>query len=152
MLSIFKDHIVVVVQWLSRVQLFATPRTAAHQASLSITISQSLVKLMSIESVMPSNHLILCHPLLFTSALILCISWKKLQSLEVLICNLLIHFPKMLYLIFSLIQILLRKKMSSAVYGGWTASYTLPPPSFCLKLYCQRMKPPIFINTIVPNF
>ena len=110
MLSIFKDHIVVVVQWLSRVQLFATPRTAARQASLSITISQSLVKLMSIESVMPSNHLILCHPLLFTSALILCISWKKLQSLEVLICNLLIHFPKMLYLIFSLIQILLRKK------------------------------------------
>ena len=52
------------VQWLSRVQLFATPWTAARQASLSITNSQSLLKLMSIESVMPSNHLILCHPLL----------------------------------------------------------------------------------------
>ena len=52
------------VQSLSRVWLFATPWTAAHQASLSITISQSLLKLMSIESVMPSNHLILCHPLL----------------------------------------------------------------------------------------
>ena len=52
------------VQSLSRVQLFATPWTAAHQASLSITNSRSLLKLMSIESVMPSNHLILCHPLL----------------------------------------------------------------------------------------
>ena len=52
------------VQSLSRVQLFATPWTATHQASLSITNSQSLLKLMSIESVMPSNHLILCHALL----------------------------------------------------------------------------------------
>ena len=52
------------IQSLSRVQLFATPWTAARQASLSITNSQSLPKLMSIESVMPSNHLILCHPLL----------------------------------------------------------------------------------------
>ena len=52
------------VQSLSRVWLFATPCTAAHQASLSITNSGSLLKLMSIESVMPSNHLILCHPLL----------------------------------------------------------------------------------------
>ena len=52
------------VQLLSCVRLFATPWTAAHQASLSITNSQSLLKLMSIESVMPSNHLILCCPLL----------------------------------------------------------------------------------------
>ena len=52
------------VQSLSHVQLFATPWTAARQASLSITNSWSLVKFMSIESVMPSNHLILCHPLL----------------------------------------------------------------------------------------
>ena len=51
------------VQSLSYVWLFATPWTAAHQASLSITNSQSLLKLMSIESVTPSNHLILCHPL-----------------------------------------------------------------------------------------
>ena len=47
----------------SRVQFFETPWTAACQASLSITNSQSLLKLMSVESVMPSNHLILCHPL-----------------------------------------------------------------------------------------
>ena len=64
------------------------PRTAARQASLSITSSKSLFKLMSIESVMPSNHLILCHPLLllpsifpsirvFSSELILCIGWPK---------------------------------------------------------------------------
>ena len=52
------------VQSLSRVRLFVTPWTVACQASLSITNSQSLLKLMSIESVMPSNHLILCRPLL----------------------------------------------------------------------------------------
>ena len=52
------------VQSLSHVQLFVTPWTAACQASLSITNSWNLLKLMSIESVMPSNHLILCHPLL----------------------------------------------------------------------------------------
>ena len=54
----------VVVQSLSPVRLFVTAWTAAHQASPSFTISWSLLKLMSIESVMPSNHLILCHPLL----------------------------------------------------------------------------------------
>ena len=53
-----------VVQSLSHVQLFETPWTAAHQASLSFTITQSLLKLMSIESVMPSSHLILHCPLL----------------------------------------------------------------------------------------
>ena len=55
------------VQSLSRVRLFETPWTTACQASLSITSSQSLPKLMSTESVMPSNHLILCHPLLLSS-------------------------------------------------------------------------------------
>ena len=55
---------VIVVQSLSHVQLFSTPWTAAHQVSLPITISRSLLKLMSIESVMPSNHLIVCCPLL----------------------------------------------------------------------------------------
>ena len=76
------------VQSLSHVRLFATPWTAAHQASLSITNSQSLCKLMSIESVMPSNHLILCRPLLlspsifpsikvFSNESVLCIRWPK---------------------------------------------------------------------------
>ena len=65
-LYIFPDHqeSISSVQSLSSVQLFATPWTIAHQASLSITNSQSVLKLMSTESVMPSNHLILCDPLL----------------------------------------------------------------------------------------
>ena len=81
-------HILVSsVQLLSRVQLFATPWTAACQASLSIINSQSLVRFMSIESVMPSNHLILCPLLLlpsifpsirvFFSESVLCIRWPK---------------------------------------------------------------------------
>ena len=61
------------VQLLSRVWLFVTPWTAAHQASLSTTNSQSLLKLMSIESVMPSNHLILCHPILLSPSIFLSI-------------------------------------------------------------------------------
>ena len=76
------------VQSLNHVQLFVTPWTAACQASLSITKSQSLLKLISIDSVMPSNHLILCHPLLllpsifpsirvFSSDSVLCIRWPK---------------------------------------------------------------------------
>ena len=79
--------IVVVFQSLSHVQLFVIPRTAAHQASLSFTISPNLLKLMSIVSVMPSNHLILCCPLLlppvfpsirvFSGELALCIRCPK---------------------------------------------------------------------------
>ena len=57
------------LQWLSRVWLFATPWTAARQASLSITDSQSLLKFLSIESVMSFNHLILCHLLLLLPSL-----------------------------------------------------------------------------------
>ena len=58
------------VQSLNCVRLFATPWTGAHQSSLSITKSQSLLKLMSIELVMPSNHLILCRPLLLPPSII----------------------------------------------------------------------------------
>ena len=79
------------VHLLSRVQLFATPWTAAHQASLSITNSWSLPKIMPIESVMPSNHLILCHPLrllpsilpsirFFSNESVLHIRWPKYWS------------------------------------------------------------------------
>ena len=78
----------IVVQLLSCVQLFETPWTAVCQASLSFTISQSMLKLKSIESMMSSNHLILCHPLLlltsifpsimvFSSELALPIRWPK---------------------------------------------------------------------------
>ena len=79
------------VQSLSCVQLFATPWTAARQASLSFTNSWSLLKLMSIELVMPSNHRILCHPLLllpsvfpyigvFSNESALCMRWPKYWS------------------------------------------------------------------------
>ena len=79
------------VQSLSRVRLFVTPWTEAHQAFLSITNSRSLLKLMSIESVMPSNHLILCCPLLllppippsirlFSSESVIRIRWPKYWS------------------------------------------------------------------------
>ena len=67
MISHILMRTVVVVPLLSHVQLFATPGTAACQASLFSTISQSLHKLISIELVMPSKHLILCHPLLLPS-------------------------------------------------------------------------------------
>ena len=65
-LNLFSSGIILFssVQFLSRVRLFVTPWTAARQASLSIINSRNLLKLMSIKSVMPSNHLILCRPLL----------------------------------------------------------------------------------------
>ena len=87
------------VQSLTCVRLFVTPRTAARQASLSITNSQSLLKLMSIESVMPSNHLILRRPLLllpsifpsirvFSNESVLRIRWPKYWSfIYILPCN-----------------------------------------------------------------
>ena len=62
-MSKYSEEYLVVVQSFSLDWLFVTPWTAAHQASLPITSSQSLLKLKSIKSVMPSNHLILCHPL-----------------------------------------------------------------------------------------
>ena len=79
------------VQSLSRVRLFVTPWTAAHQASLSITNSQSLLKFMSIESMMLYNHLILCCPLflppsmfpsirVFSNESVLCITWLEYWS------------------------------------------------------------------------
>ena len=81
----------VVIQLLSRVWLFVTSRTAARQAPLSSTISLSWLKFMPIELVMPSNHLILCHPLLllpsifpsirvFSNESALCIRWPKYWS------------------------------------------------------------------------
>ena len=64
-IKFYKRDCVVIVQSISHVWLFVTPWTAAHQPSLLITNSRGLLKLMSIELVMPSNHLILCRPLLF---------------------------------------------------------------------------------------
>ena len=86
-----------VVQLLSRVQLFVTPWTAAHQAFLSFTISHNFLKLMSVESVMPSNHLILCSLLLlpsifssiriFSDESVLCIRWPKYWNFSIIPSN-----------------------------------------------------------------
>ena len=95
------------VQSLSHVWLFVTPWTAAHQASLSITNSRSLLKFISIESVKPSNHLILCHPLLllpsispsirvFSNESVLSIRWPNIgvsASTSVLPMNIQDWFP-----------------------------------------------------------
>ena len=91
MYSFSESIFVVVIQSLRRVWLFKTPWTAAGQASLSFTISQSLLKLMSIKSVMSPSHLILCCPLLllplifpsirfFSNESALCITWPKYWS------------------------------------------------------------------------
>ena len=95
------------VQSLSRVRLFATPRTVACQASLSFTISWSLLKPMSIESVMPSNHLILCHPLLLLPSVFLSILVFSKES------ALLIRWPKYLGFSFSICP--------SSEYSGLTS-------------------------------
>ena len=85
--------VVVAVQLLSRVRLFETPWTTAHQTSLFFTISRSLLKLLSVEPVMSSNHLILCRPLLlpslfpsirvFSNELALGIRWPKYWSFSI---------------------------------------------------------------------
>ena len=88
----------VVVQSLNNIQLFMIPWAEAHQASLSFTVSWSLLKFMSIESVMPSNHLVLCHPHLllpsifpsievFSIELALCIRWSKYWSFHLSISS-----------------------------------------------------------------
>ena len=92
-ISICMWYPIVVVQSLSHVQLFVTPRTTARQASPSITNSWNSPKLMFIELVMPSNHLILCYPLLllpsifpsitiFSNESALCIRWPKCWSFD----------------------------------------------------------------------
>ena len=90
-MSLLVIYFMCSVQSLSHVQLFLTTWIAARQSSLSITNSRNLLKLMSLESVMPSNHLILCHPLLllpsifpsirvFSNESVLCIRWPEYWS------------------------------------------------------------------------
>ena len=95
----------------SCVQLFVTPWTAAHQASLSITNSQSLLKLMSIESVMPSNHLILCQPLLLLPSIFASIRVFSKESV--------LHIRKPKYWSFSF------SVSSSNEYSGLTSLISL---------------------------
>ena len=90
-ISLCIEYFIVVVQSLNQVPLFTTPWTAAYQASLCFPISQSLLKIKSIESTMQCNHLTLCHPLflllsifpsirVFSNELALCIRWPKYWS------------------------------------------------------------------------
>ena len=102
-----RQIVYVCVQSLSHVRLFATPWTAARQASLSFTVSWSLLRFMSIDSVVPSNHLILCCPLFllpsifpcirfFSNKSALCIKWQSIRapaSASGLPMNILVWFP-----------------------------------------------------------
>ena len=131
-----------VVQLLSHVWLFATPWTAARQASLSITISWSLLKLMSIEAVMPSNHLILCQPLLllpsiFSSIRIFYMSWLFIPgshsigaSASVFPMNIQGWFPLALMGLISLLC-----KRLSRVFS----SITVWKHHFCIRVTCNLL-------------
>ena len=121
---------VVIVQSPSHVQLFATPLTAARQASLSITNSWSLPKLMSIESVMPSSHLILCRPLLLPPSIFPSIKVFSNESV------LPIRWPK--YCSFSL-SISPSNEYSGLISLGWTGWISLQSKGFSR----------VFSNTIV---
>ena len=119
------------VHLLSHVRLFETPWTAAGQASLSITNSRNLFKLMSIELVMPSNHLNLCHPLLllpsifssiriFSNESTLCIRWPKYWSFSFTM-----SLPKEYSDLFSLefAGLVLQSKGHSRVFSNTTVQY-----------------------------
>ena len=109
------------VQSLSHVRIFASPWTAARQSSLSITNSRSLSILMSIESVMPSNHLIFCHPLLLPPSIFLYI---RAFSNESALC---IRWPKYWSFSFSISPSLSTQDWSSLGCTGWIS---LPSKGF----------------------
>ena len=126
------EFFAAVVQPLSCVRLFTTPWTAEHQASLSLSLSQSLPKFMSIESVMPSNHLILCHPLLlllsifpsirvFSNKLALHIRWPKYWSFSFSISpSKLTHWKRP----WCLERLSAGREGDDRGWDGWTASPT----------------------------
>ena len=132
------------VQSLSHVQLFSTPWSAACQASLSITNSWSSLKLMSIKLVMPSNHLILCHPLLLLPSIFLH------HDSELVICNfelsdyIGLHFPRLLrdFVLLSLIwRVLLsllwdREGSNCSFSEAWFCHLVANPLSCCSV--CER--------------
>ena len=135
--------VVVIVQLLSCVQIFATPWTAAYSlCMLSFTISQSLLKLMSIESVKPSNHLILCHPLLFLPSVF--------PSIRVFSSELTLHirYPKYWSFSFSLSFSFLPMNIQSWFPLGLTVW------SPCHARDCQESSPEQFksINSSVFSF
>ena len=106
----------VKLKLLSRVQPSATPWTAACQASPSITLSESLLKLMSIESVMPSNHLILCHPLLLPPSIFGILQARTLEWVAIFFSNARKWKVKL--------KLLSRVRHLAT---SWTAAYQAPP-------------------------
>ena len=158
-----KGH-TIVVQLLSHVQLFVTPWTGAHQNSLSFTISWSLLILMSTESVMPSNHFILCHPLLLLPSifpnislfccfpLFLCIDhWGRISYLSLLFFVTLHSngyiFPFLLCLSLLFFSQLFARPPETTILAfcicfSWGWSWSLPPtqchepPSIVLQALC----------------
>ena len=115
------------VQSLSWIWLFVTPGTAAHQASLSITNCRSLLKLMSIESMMPSNHLILCRPLLLPPSIFPSI---RVFSKEWVLCN---RWPKYWSVSFSI--------SPSSAYSGLTSLLDWLVWSLCSPRDSQETSP-----------
>ena len=135
------------VQLLSHVQLFATSWTAACQASLSITNSWSLLKFMSIESVMPSNHLILCHPLLllpsiftsirlFSNESVLRIRWPRYRSFSFSISPSNEYSGLISFSIEGLIS--LQSKRLSRVFFNTTKASILQPSAFFMVKDIQK--------------
>ena len=126
------------VQSLSHVQLFTTPpRTAAHQASLSITNSQNWQKLMSIQSVMPSNHLILCRPLLLPPSIFPSIRVFSNESV------LPIRWPKYWSFSFSISPF---SEYSGLMSLGWTSWISLQPKGLSRVFSNTTVQKPQFIG------
>ena len=119
----------VSVQLLNCVQLFANPWTAACQTSLSITKSWSLLKLMCINSMMPSNHLILCHPLLFLPSIIP--SNRDFSKVSVLH----IRWPKYWSFSFSISP---SNEYSGLISLGWTGLISLLSKGFS-RVFCNTV-------------
>ena len=133
---LFLQLLISSVQSLSHVQLFVTPWTAACQATLSITNSQSLPKLMSINSVMPSNHLILCSPLLllpsifpsirvFSNESALCIRWPKYWSFSFNISPSSEHAGMISFRMDWLDLLAVQGTLNSSQHHSWKASILL---------------------------
>ena len=145
---------IISVQLLSHVQLFATPWTAACQASLSITDSQSLLRVKSIESVMPSNHLILCRPLLFLPSIlpnigvfsnesVLCMRWPKYWSFSFSIIPSKEH-PELIFRMDWLDLLAVQGTLKSLLQHHSSKASILWCPAFFVTLYVQLSHPYIF--------
>ena len=132
------------VQSLSHVQLFVTPWIAAHQASLSITNSQSLPKLMSIESVMPSSHLILCRPFLlppippsirvFSNESILHMRWPQYWNFSFSI-SLSSEHPELVSFRMDWLDLLVTSPPQKFTYSYWTLVDVMHAKAFRSKVY-----------------